>query len=437
MAAFVSAFAGRSLLSAPHRRAAVVVAPPTPGAAVAQLQKPPPRPSPNPPPPRPSSGGTNDNNNDNNNNDGPGSLGGAVPPAAASTPPVAPASAPAPAAPHGNGTAAQLEGPPRSPPSSQRAGGGGGGAERPARREGGPRRLEGGGGPRGGGSPIHTSGGYRTSTARARPDAAGSPRAAPSSAGRARGGGGGGARTGYSSERGRASREASGERGPPRDRTLRTVGGIQYTTCSNCKATYVMTPESLTAGGGTGAKVRCAVCKYVWFQSADRLSVLAPGMGMKDYPKDRKEEFAAGGDSRQEGTPISNRPVRGGPAGDRREGSGGERGSYGSRGGASGGNRRSFGGNGDRRGSSRSFSKTTVFVGNLPFAASEAQLRELLTSTGAGVGKVTIVSDQNGRPKGFAFAEMASEADMRSVVDGLNGSTLGGRNVSIREGNNN
>ncbi|KAK1862501.1 hypothetical protein I4F81_005069 [Pyropia yezoensis] len=128
-----------------------------------------------------------------------------------------------------------------------------------------------------------------------------------------------------------------------------------------------MTAESLTAGGGVGAKVRCSVCKHVWFQKADRLNGLAPGLGMKDYPEDRKE--------------------------------------------------------------------TTVFVGNLPFAASEAELRDLLTSTGAGVNKVTMVSDQDGRPKGFAFAEMATEADMRSVVDGLDGASLGGRNVSVREGN--
>lgn len=427
MAAFVSAFAGRSLLSAANRRAAVVCSPPAaPGVAVAQLQKPPPRPSANPPPPRPSSGG------DNNNKDGPA--------AAAPTPPAAPAAArgPAAAAPGGNGTAAASgRGPPRGPPPPRREGGGGGagaGGERPqGRREGGPPRRDGGGGPRGGGAPRFAPGGYRTGMTRTQPDPVVSPRGAPPSEAGARGGGG--APTGYSSERGRASREAASDRGPPRgERPPRAVGGIQYTTCSNCKATYIMTPESLTAGGGVGAKVRCAVCKHVWFQKADRLNALAPGLGMKDYPEDRKEVIAQGGDFRQERPPMGDRPPRGGPGGDRRGGPGGERGGYSSARG--GGERRPYGGGGggDRRGG-RSSSKTTVFVGNLPFAASEAELRDLLTSTGAGVSKVTMVSDQDGRPKGFAFAEMATEADMRSVVDGLDGASLGGRNVSVREGN--
>jgi len=179
----------------------------------------------------------------------------------------------------------------------------------------------------------------------------------------------------------------------------------------------------LTADGGVGAKVRCAVCKHEWFQKADRLAALSPGLGMKDYPEERKEVIAAGGNFRQERPPMGDRPPRGG--------AGGERGGYASRGGGSvgGGDRRG----GDRRGG-RSGSKTTVFVGNLPFAASETELRALLTSTGAGVTKVTMVADHDGRPKGFAFAEMASEADMRSVVDTLDGATLGGRNVSVREG---
>jgi len=177
----------------------------------------------------------------------------------------------------------------------------------------------------------------------------------------------------------------------------------------------------LTVGGGVGVKVRCAVCKHVWFQKADRLASLAPGLGMKDYPEERKEVIAAGGDFRQERPPMGDRPPRGGP--------GGDRGGYASRGGGGGGDRRG----GDRRGG-RSGSKTTVFIGNLPFAASETELRALLTSTGAEVTKVTMVADQDGRPKGFAFAEMGSEADMRSVVDALDGATLGGRNVSVREG---
>lgn len=275
--------------------------------------------------------------------------------------------------------------------------------------------------------------------ARTQPDPVVSRRVAPGEGG-ARGGGGpgGGAPSGYSSERGRSaapSREGSSERGPPRDRAPRVVGGIQYTSCANCKAAYVMSADTLTAGGSIGSKVRCSVCKHVWFQKADRLNGLAPGLGLKDYPEERKEVIAAGGDFRQERAPMGDRP-RGAPGADRRGGPGGERGSYASRGGgAAGGERRAYGGGGGERRGGRSNNKTTVFVGNLPFAASEGELRDLLTSKGAGVNKVTLVSDQDGRPKGFAFAEMATEADMRAVVDALDGASMGGRNVSVREGN--
>ncbi len=59
---------------------------------------------------------------------------------------------------------------------------------------------------------------------------------------------------------------------------------------------------------------------------------------------------------------------------------------------------------------------TRLYVGNLPFDVDEAQLRTLFQEGGRGVGEVKIVTDRDtGRPRGFAFVEMASQAERRGV----------------------
>jgi len=74
-----------------------------------------------------------------------------------------------------------------------------------------------------------------------------------------------------------------------------------------------------------------------------------------------------------------------------------------------------------------------IFVGNLDFAATEAQVRSLFESYGA-VDRVNLVTDRDtGRPRGFAFVEMSDEAAAERAIAALNGTDLGGRSLNINE----
>ena len=74
-----------------------------------------------------------------------------------------------------------------------------------------------------------------------------------------------------------------------------------------------------------------------------------------------------------------------------------------------------------------------IFVGNLDFAATEAQIRSLFESYGA-VDRVNLVTDRDtGRPRGFAFVEMSDAAAADRAIAALNGTDLGGRSLNINE----
>lgn len=74
-----------------------------------------------------------------------------------------------------------------------------------------------------------------------------------------------------------------------------------------------------------------------------------------------------------------------------------------------------------------------LYVGNLPFTANETDLRELFATAGA-VETVNIVTDRDtGRPRGFAFVEMASDSDAQSAIAQLNERDFGGRRMAVNE----
>ena len=77
---------------------------------------------------------------------------------------------------------------------------------------------------------------------------------------------------------------------------------------------------------------------------------------------------------------------------------------------------------------------TRLFVGNLSFGVTEEQLRELFTEGGRQVDRVNIVVDRDtGRPRGFGFVEMGSEADAQAAIRSLNGREVGGRPLTVNE----
>ena len=72
---------------------------------------------------------------------------------------------------------------------------------------------------------------------------------------------------------------------------------------------------------------------------------------------------------------------------------------------------------------------TNLYVGNLPWSATETQLKDLFSQYGE-VNSVNIIQDrETGRSRGFGFVEMESGAD--EAVQGLNGQELDGRNIKV------
>lgn len=75
---------------------------------------------------------------------------------------------------------------------------------------------------------------------------------------------------------------------------------------------------------------------------------------------------------------------------------------------------------------------TRLYVGNLPFSATEESLRALFSKHGT-VENVSLITDRDtGRPRGFGFVEMSS-ADAQRAIQGLNGTDFGGRPLRVNE----
>ncbi len=74
-----------------------------------------------------------------------------------------------------------------------------------------------------------------------------------------------------------------------------------------------------------------------------------------------------------------------------------------------------------------------LYVGNIPFGASEEDLKKLFSEAGA-VQSVKIVTNAySGRPRGFGFVEMASQEDAIKAISMLNGKTLMDRALVVSE----
>lgn len=71
-----------------------------------------------------------------------------------------------------------------------------------------------------------------------------------------------------------------------------------------------------------------------------------------------------------------------------------------------------------------------IYVGNLPFSATEDQIRTLFTEHGT-VESVSLITDRHtGDPRGFGFVEMQpAEAD--AAIEALNGTELDGRDLKV------
>ena len=74
-----------------------------------------------------------------------------------------------------------------------------------------------------------------------------------------------------------------------------------------------------------------------------------------------------------------------------------------------------------------------IYVGNLPYEVTEADLREAFESFGE-VTSATIVKDKfSGESRGFGFVEMPDKAAAQSAISGLNGKEMKGRTLNVNE----
>ena len=75
---------------------------------------------------------------------------------------------------------------------------------------------------------------------------------------------------------------------------------------------------------------------------------------------------------------------------------------------------------------------TSIYVGNLPFTATEDEVREMFAAHGH-VEEVRLMMDRDtGRPRGFGFVKMPADA-AQAAIRNLNGKNLGGRDLRINE----
>ncbi len=74
-----------------------------------------------------------------------------------------------------------------------------------------------------------------------------------------------------------------------------------------------------------------------------------------------------------------------------------------------------------------------IYVGNLPYEATETELNEAFSQYGE-VTSVSIVLDKfSGRSRGFAFVEMGSKSEAEAAIEGMNGKSFLNRNLVVNE----
>jgi len=74
-----------------------------------------------------------------------------------------------------------------------------------------------------------------------------------------------------------------------------------------------------------------------------------------------------------------------------------------------------------------------LYVGNLPYSATEQSLREAFSASGT-VDSVSVITDRDtGQSKGFAFVEMATDQEAQAATQALNGQMLDGRQIKVNE----
>jgi cold-inducible RNA-binding protein len=74
-----------------------------------------------------------------------------------------------------------------------------------------------------------------------------------------------------------------------------------------------------------------------------------------------------------------------------------------------------------------------LYVGNMSYSTTEAQIRELFTQAGEVTSVALITDRETGRPKGFGFVEMGTEDGSREAIKRFNGYEMDSRTLTVNE----
>lgn len=74
-----------------------------------------------------------------------------------------------------------------------------------------------------------------------------------------------------------------------------------------------------------------------------------------------------------------------------------------------------------------------LYVGGLPYATTDTELKEAFARSGAVESAVIIMDKMSGRSKGFGFVEMSSDEEAQKAIEMWNGKDFGGRTLTVNE----
>ena len=75
-----------------------------------------------------------------------------------------------------------------------------------------------------------------------------------------------------------------------------------------------------------------------------------------------------------------------------------------------------------------------LYVGNLPFSATEESLHDFFAQAGVNPSAVNLIRDRfTGQSRGFAFVEISNDEEADRAINSMNGQNFGGRNLVVNE----
>lgn len=74
-----------------------------------------------------------------------------------------------------------------------------------------------------------------------------------------------------------------------------------------------------------------------------------------------------------------------------------------------------------------------LYVGNLPYSVRDGDLEQAFSAFGQVSSAKVMMERDTGRSKGFGFVEMGTDAEAQAAISGMNGQSMGGRNLVVNE----